>query len=48
MGLIGVDCGPVRPPLRNLTREELAALAARAGTAFEVFDRPIRYVRNET
>ena len=27
MSLIGVDCGPVRPPLRNLTAEQLAALA---------------------
>ena len=27
MALAGVPCGPVRPPLRNLSREELAALA---------------------
>jgi N-acetylneuraminate lyase len=26
MRLIGVDCGPVRPPLRNLTAEEFGAL----------------------
>ena len=41
MGLIGVDCGPVRPPLRNLTGEELTAMAAELD-GFEVFDRPIR------
>ena len=46
MGLIGVDCGPVRPPLRNLTREELTAMAAELDR-LEVFDRPIRR-RNET
>jgi N-acetylneuraminate lyase len=40
MGLIGVDCGPVRPPLRNLTNEELIGLAADLGR-LEVFDRPI-------
>jgi N-acetylneuraminate lyase len=27
MSLIGVDCGPVRAPLRGLSREEIAALA---------------------
>jgi N-acetylneuraminate lyase len=27
MELVGVPCGPVRPPLRNLAREEAAALA---------------------
>ncbi len=41
MGLIGVDCGPVRPPLRNLTGEELASLA-RELAAFDVFSRPLR------
>ena len=24
MGMIGLDCGPVRPPLKNLSPEELA------------------------
>ena len=47
MGLIGVDCGPVRPPLRNLIREELTAMAAELESAATVFDRPIRR-RNET
>jgi N-acetylneuraminate lyase len=42
MGLIGVDCGPVRPPLRNLTHEELTAMAAELGR-LEMFDRPIRH-----
>ena len=41
MGLLGVDCGPVRPPLRNLTSEELAGLAAEL-QGLDVFDRPIR------
>ena len=41
MGLIGVDCGPVRPPLRNLTSEELAAMA-RELAAFDVFSRPLK------
>jgi N-acetylneuraminate lyase len=27
MSLVGVDCGPVRSPLRNLAREEIASLA---------------------
>jgi N-acetylneuraminate lyase len=26
MSLIGLDCGPVRPPLRNLTADEMASL----------------------
>jgi N-acetylneuraminate lyase len=26
MGMLGVDCGPVRPPLRNLTRADLRRL----------------------
>ena len=29
MGLIGIDCGPVRPPLRNLTPPELDSLAGK-------------------
>jgi N-acetylneuraminate lyase len=41
MGLIGVDCGPVRPPLRNLSSEELSAMTAEL-ERLEVFDRPIR------
>jgi len=31
MALVGVPCGPVRPPLRNLSREESAALAGQVG-----------------
>jgi N-acetylneuraminate lyase len=31
MSLVGVPCGPVRPPLRNLSGEELAALADQIG-----------------
>jgi N-acetylneuraminate lyase len=41
MGLIGVDCGPVRLPLRNLSRNELVSLADELST-FEVFCRPLR------
>ena len=41
MGSIGVDCGPVRPPLRNLTDEELASLTSEL-KKLEVWDRPIR------
>jgi N-acetylneuraminate lyase len=40
MGLIGVECGPVRPPLRNLTPEEVASLA-RDLEAFDLFSRPL-------
>src|SRR5262249_37083195 len=45
MGLIGVDCGPVRPPLRNLSREEVGQLAAEL-ERLEILDRPAG--RNET
>src|SRR5262249_20693829 len=40
MGLLGVDCGGVRPPLRNLTASELTALAEKLAT-FECLSRPI-------
>ncbi len=40
MGLIGVDCGPVRPPMRNLSTAELSALAERLGS-FDLFARPL-------
>ena len=40
MALIGVDCGPVRPPLRNLTGQELASLA-RELAAFDMFERRV-------
>jgi N-acetylneuraminate lyase len=45
MGLVGVDCGPVRPPLRNFSGEELKSLV-RELEAFDGFARPLR--RNET
>jgi N-acetylneuraminate lyase len=38
---LGVDCGPARPPLRNLTSEEAATLT-RELERFEVFDRPLK------
>ncbi len=37
MALVGVPCGPVRPPLRNLSGEELTALADQVG-ALSVLD----------
>jgi N-acetylneuraminate lyase len=40
MGRIGVDCGPVRPPLRNLTPVEVASLM-RELEAFDLFSRPL-------
>lgn len=33
MKMVGLDCGPVRPPLRNLTGEELASLERELKTA---------------
>ncbi len=41
MGMIGADCGPVRPPLRPLGRDETAALARELKT-LEILDRPLR------
>lgn len=40
MGLIGVDCGPVRPPLRNLSRDQVRALAEEL-RGFDVFARKL-------
>jgi N-acetylneuraminate lyase len=41
MSLLGVDCGPVRPPLRNLSDTELAALAEKL-RAFKVFPQALK------
>jgi N-acetylneuraminate lyase len=41
MGLIDVDCGPVRPPLRNLTRPELDSLASKLAE-LDLWSRPLR------
>lgn len=41
MGMLGVDCGPVRPPLRNLTPEHRQTLYERL-CALDVFPRPLR------
>jgi N-acetylneuraminate lyase len=41
MALVGVDCGPVRPPLHNLSEEQIAALAATLA-AFDLFSRPLK------
>jgi N-acetylneuraminate lyase len=40
MSLLGVDCGPVRSPIRNLTTAELDALVIKLG-ALDVFARPL-------
>jgi N-acetylneuraminate lyase len=41
MAMLGVDCGPVRPPLRNLSATQLAALARKLAS-FDVFARPLK------
>jgi N-acetylneuraminate lyase len=41
MSLIGVDCGPVRAPLRNLTPAQLDQLVDKLG-AFDIFERPLK------
>ena len=41
MSLIGVDCGPVRPPVRTMTEPELRSLYERLAHR-EVFPRPLR------
>lgn len=41
MGMLGVDCGPVRPPLGNPSREELLEIGERL-SKLDVFPRPLR------
>jgi N-acetylneuraminate lyase len=41
MAMLGVDCGPVRPPLRKLTKEESVALWERLAP-LDVFPRPLQ------
>jgi N-acetylneuraminate lyase len=41
MAMLGVDCGPVRPPVRNLTIGQRLALWERL-SALDVFPRPLR------
>jgi N-acetylneuraminate lyase len=41
MALIGVDCGPVRPPLRSLSPQQVDALSRRLAP-FDLFARPIK------
>jgi N-acetylneuraminate lyase len=41
MGMLGVDCGPVRPPLRKLTSDQRLALWERL-KPLDVFPRPLR------
>jgi N-acetylneuraminate lyase len=41
MAMLGVDCGPVRPPLRNLTIDQRLALWERLA-ALDVFPRPLK------
>jgi N-acetylneuraminate lyase len=40
MGMLGVDCGPVRPPLRNLSSQERAALYERI-SKLDIFPRSL-------
>jgi N-acetylneuraminate lyase len=42
MALLGVDCGPVRPPLRSLSPEQVAELFAGLRPWHNVFDRPLK------
>ena len=41
MAMLGVDCGPVRPPLRNLTLDQRLALWQKL-SALDVFPRPLK------
>ncbi len=41
MSLIGVDCGPVRPPLRNLSPAQLDSLIGKLAER-EIFARPFK------
>jgi len=41
MAMLGVDCGPVRPPLRNLTIDQRLTLWQRL-SSMEVFPRPLK------
>jgi N-acetylneuraminate lyase len=41
MAQLGVDCGPVRPPLRNLTPPQVDALVGKL-TSFDGFARPLK------
>jgi N-acetylneuraminate lyase len=41
MAMLGVDCGPVRPPLRNLAPEQVAALEAKLAM-HDILAGPIR------
>lgn len=41
MAMLGVDCGPVRPPLRPMTRDEAAGLYERL-RELPIFARPLR------
>jgi N-acetylneuraminate lyase len=41
MSLIGVDCGPVRRPIKNLTPAQLDGLATKLGE-LDVFTRPLK------
>jgi len=41
MNYVGVDCGPVRPPLRNLSRDQLSGLHDKLAP-LDVFARPLQ------
>jgi N-acetylneuraminate lyase len=44
MTLLGIDCGPVRPPLRTVGPEELAEIYRKVRD-MDVFSRPLRLAR---
>lgn len=42
MSLLGIDCGPVRPPFRPVEAEELRAIHDKLAPHAEIFARPLR------
>jgi len=42
MSLIGIDCGPIRPPFRPVDADELAVIARKSQAHAEIFSRPLR------
>ena len=44
MSLIGVDCGPIRPPFKPIDAAELAVIARKSRDHAEIFSRPLRAV----
>lgn len=42
MSLIGIDCGPIRPPFRPVDAEELAVIARKSRAHADIFSRSLR------